>query len=143
MISSIQSCFPRTTGNGWNILKIHILTRMIPNMLKSGAAEVFSGQHGERFLMSAVKDLSSNTRRQSASYVQNFASRVWERGIIDTAYHRGVVPYLNEKIPNNVSQIDAVSSEFTLSTCAINALGQGQYFVKWKKMPTDRRIKLK
>ena len=130
MISSIQSCFPRTIGNGWNIPKMHILTRMIPNMLKFGAAEVFSGQHGERFLMSAVKDLSSNTRRQFASYVQELASRVWERGIIDTVYHRGVVPYLNEKIPNDVSQIDAVLGEFTLSTCAINALSQGQFFVK-------------
>ena len=68
-------------------------------MLKFGAAEVFSGQHGERFLMSAVKDLSSNTRRQSASYVQELASRVCERGIIDTVYHRGAVPYLNEKHP--------------------------------------------
>ena len=108
MVSSIQSCFPRTTGNGWNIPKMHILTRMIPNMLKFGAAEVFSGQHGERFIMSAVKDLSSNTRRQSASYVQELAPRVWERGIIDTVYHRGIVPYLNEKIPNDVSQIDAI-----------------------------------
>ena len=99
MISSIQSCFPRNTGNGWNIPKMHILTRMIPNMLKFGAAEVFSGQHGERFIMFAVKDLPSNIRRQSASYVQELASRVWERGIIDTAYHRGVVPYLNEKYP--------------------------------------------
>ena len=133
MISSIQSCFPRTTGNGWNIPKIHILTRMIPNMLKFGAAEVFSGQHGERFLISAVKDLSNNTRRQSTSYVQELASRVWERGILDTAYHRGVVPYLNENIPNDVAQVDAVLGEFTLSTCAINALGQGQYVVKWKK----------
>ena len=82
--------------------------------------------------MSAVKDLASNTRRQSASYVQELASRVWERGIIDTVYHRGVVPYLNEKISNDVSQIDAVLGEFTLSTCSINALGQGQYVVKWK-----------
>ena len=49
--------------------------------------EVFSGQHGEQFLMSAVKDLSSNTRRQSASYVQELASRVWERGIIDTVFN--------------------------------------------------------
>ena len=54
MISIIQSCFPRSTGNGWNIPKMHILTRMIPNMLKFGAAEVFSGQHGERFIMSVV-----------------------------------------------------------------------------------------
>ena len=80
--------------------------------------------------MSTVKDLSSNTRRQSASYVQELASRVWERGIIDTAYHRGVIPYLNERIPTDVSQLDGVSGEFTLSTCAINALGQGQYIVK-------------
>ena len=77
--------------------KMHILTRMIPNMLRFGAAEFFSGQHRERFLMSAVKDLSSNTMRQSASYVQELASRVWERGIIDTVYHRGVIPSLNEK----------------------------------------------
>ena len=95
MISSTQSCCPRTTGNGWNIQKMHILTRMIPNMLKFGAAEIFSGQHGERFLMSAVKDLSSNTRRQYSSYVQELASRVWETEIIDTVYHRGVVPYLD------------------------------------------------
>ena len=101
-------------------------------MLKFGAAEVFSGQHGERFLMSAVKDLSSNTRRQCASYAQELASRVWERGIIDTAYHQGVVPYLNEKVINDVAQVNAVSSEFTLSTCAMNALGQGQYLVKSK-----------
>ena len=37
---------------------------------------VVNGQHGERFLMSAVKDLSSNTRRQSASHVQELTSRV-------------------------------------------------------------------
>ena len=66
-------------------------------MLKFGAAEVYSGQHGERFIMLAVKDLSSNTRRQSASHVQELASQVWEREIIDTVYHRGVIPYLNEK----------------------------------------------
>ena len=72
---------------------------MIPNMLRFGAAEVFNGQHGERLLMSAFKDLSSNTRRQTASYAQELASRVWERGIIDTAYHRGLIPYLNENIP--------------------------------------------
>ena len=48
-----------------------------------------------------------------------------------------------KKIPNDVSQIDAVSGEFTLSTCAINALGQGQYVVKCKKTRTYRRIKLK
>ena len=97
MITSIKFCFPRTIGNGWNIPKIYILTRAIPKMLRFGASKVFSGQHGERFLMSAVKNLASNTRRQSASYVQELASRVWERGIIDTVYHRGVVPYLNEK----------------------------------------------
>ena len=75
---------------------MHILTRMIPNILKFGAAEVFSGQHGEQFLMSTVKDLSSNTRRQAVSYVQELASRVWERGISDTVYHIGVIPYLNK-----------------------------------------------
>ena len=130
MISSIQSCFPRTTGNEWNIPKMHILTRMISKMLKFGVAEVFSGQHGERFIMSAVKDLSSNTRRQSASYIHELASRVWERGTIDTAYYRGVVPYLNENIPNDVAQVNDVSGNFTQSACAINALGQGQYLVK-------------
>ena len=82
----------------------------------------------------------SNTRRQSASYIQELASRVWERGRIDTAYHRGVVPYLNENIPNDVAQVDAVSGEFTLSTCAMNALGRGQYLVKWKN---DNRQKHK
>ena len=53
-------------------------------------------------------------------------------------YHRGVVPYLNEKIPNDISQIDGVLGEFTLSTCAINALGQGQYVVKWKNVTRQK-----
>ena len=131
MIGRIKECFPRNTGNGWNIPKMHILSRMIPNMLRFGAAEVFSGQHGERFLMSAVKDVATNTRKQAPTYVQEIASRVWERGIINTAYHRGVEPYLNDEVHVTPPKIDTVSGEFTLS-CAINARGQGQYIVKWK-----------
>ena len=94
MIGRIKECFPRNTGHGWNLPTMHILSRMIPNMLRFDAAEVFSGQHGEQFLMSAVKDVATNTRKQagSYSYAQEIASRVWERGIINTAYHRGVEP---------------------------------------------------
>ena len=132
MIGRIKECFPRNTGNGWNLPKMHILSRMIPNMLRFGAAEVFSGQHGERFLMSAVKDVVTNTRKQAGSYAQEIASRVWERGIVNTAYHRGVEPYLNEKVDMTSPKVDIVSGEFTLSCALLNARGQGQYIVKWK-----------
>ena len=98
-------------------------------MLRFGAVEVFSGQHGERFLMSAVKDVVTNTHKQAGSYTQEIASRVWERGIINIAYHRGVEPYLNEKVHMTSPKFDTVSGEFTLS-CAINARGQGRYIVK-------------
>ena len=62
MIGRIKECFPRHIGYGWNLPKMHILSRMIPNKLRFDAAEVFSDQHGERFLMTAVKNVTTNTR---------------------------------------------------------------------------------
>ena len=46
---------------------------MIPDILRFGAAEVFIHQHGERLLMSAVKDIATNIRKQAGSYAQEIA----------------------------------------------------------------------
>ena len=93
-IGEIRKCFPRQIGNQWNIPKMHILVRMIPNMLRFGSAESFSGQHGERFLQSSVKHVPDNTRRQGATYTQELASRIWEKAIFEHAYKESVLTYL-------------------------------------------------
>ena len=94
LIGEIRRCFPRQIGNQWNIPKMHILVRMIQNMLRFGSAESFSGQHGERFLQSSVKHIANNTRRQGATYTQELASRIWEKEIIQHAFNESVLPYI-------------------------------------------------
>ena len=73
LIGRIKECFPRNTKKEWNLPKMHILSRMIPDILRFGAAEVFIHQHGERLLMSAVKDIATNIRKQAGSYAQEIA----------------------------------------------------------------------
>ena len=107
---------------------MHILIRMIQNMLRFGSAECFSGQHGERFLQLAVKHIVNNTRRQGAFYTQELASRIWEKETIRYAYQESVVPYLGL---DSTDKTPALSmrciGEFSMDIKHVNQVGQSQY----------------
>ena len=47
LINLIKKCFPREDGWGWNLPKMHALSRMPHYMMKFGSANNFSGQIGE------------------------------------------------------------------------------------------------
>jgi hypothetical protein len=131
LIGEIRRCFPRQIGNQWNIPKMHILVRMIQNMLRFGSAESFSGQHGERFLQSSVKHIANNTRRQGATYTQELASRIWEKEIIQHAFNESVLPYIGSNTkPKAPILTTSFVGKFDMNIKNVNEVAQSQYNVK-------------
>lgn len=59
LITHIKTAFPRTSGNGWSLPKIHSLSKMLHYMKQFGKAKKFSGQVGERVLKKIVKEMLS------------------------------------------------------------------------------------
>ena len=74
LIDSIKKCFKRVDGNGWNIPKIHSLSKIIHYMLKFGSAKGVSGQTGERALKEIVKDPAKNTQRRAGCFTEQVAN---------------------------------------------------------------------
>jgi hypothetical protein len=134
LIGEIGKCFPCHTGNCWKIPKMHILVRMIQNLLRFGSVECFSGQHGERFLKSAVKHIANNTRKQGATYTQELSSHIWEKEIIEYAYQESVVQYLGFDSTQKTPTLNTrcVGKYFTAIT-NVNQVGQSQYNGKLEK----------
>jgi hypothetical protein len=78
----IQECFPRTDGWGWNLPKMHALSKMPHYMLRFGSANNFSGQIGERALKGIVKDHAARTQRHPANFAEQCAIREFESNAI-------------------------------------------------------------
>ena len=78
----IQQCYPRIDGWGWNIPKMHALSKMPDTVLKFGSANNFSGQIGERALKGIVKDHASRTQRRADSFAQQCAQREYESNVV-------------------------------------------------------------
>ena len=86
LIELIQHCFPRDSGNGWNIPKIHSLSKMIFYMLKFGCVRNFSGQVGERALQRIVKNHAQVTQRRAVNFAEQIATRRYETQVLEYAF---------------------------------------------------------
>ena len=82
LITLIQQCYPRTDGWGWNIPKMHALSKMPDTVLKFGSANNFSGQIGERALKGIVKDHATRTQRRADRFAEQCAQREYENNVI-------------------------------------------------------------
>ena len=78
----IQQCYPQIDGWGWNIPKMHALSKMPDTVLKFGSANNFSGQIGERALKGIVKDHASRTQRRADSFAEQCAQREYESNVV-------------------------------------------------------------
>jgi hypothetical protein len=78
LIINIQTRFPRNTGNGWCIPKIHSLAKMLHYMKQFGKAKNFSGQVSECVLKSIVKNHSQQTQRRVNVFASQCANREYE-----------------------------------------------------------------
>lgn len=83
LINLIKKCFPREDGWGWNLPKMHALSRMPHYMMKFGSANNFSGQIGERALKGIVKDHADRTQRRADKFAEQCAIREYECNVIE------------------------------------------------------------
>ena len=87
LITSITTCFPRSSGNKWCIPKMHSLSKMIHYMQNFGKAKNFSGQTGERILKRVVKNHSEQTQRRVNVFASQCAEREFESFVFKYAYN--------------------------------------------------------
>ncbi len=86
LITMIKQCFPREEDWGWNLPKMHALAKMPSNILKSGSANSFSGNIGERALKGIVKDHADKTQRRPDKFAEQCAIRKYEIFFIQICY---------------------------------------------------------
>ena len=85
VIDDIKTCFPRTTGLGWNLPKTHQFLLMRVYMMFYGNGFNFYGGWGERAHITHVKDNAGNTQMQPSTFVAQLGTRVEEKRIISEA----------------------------------------------------------
>ena len=81
VIGLIKKVFPRGTSarnQGWNIPKMHGLTKMQTYMVQFGSGSNFYGGPGETFHKKFVKDTGNNTQGRADSFSSQCATRYYE-----------------------------------------------------------------
>ena len=84
-IKLIQSVFPRSSGRGWKIPKLHALTKFSTYMQRFGSASNFFGGIGESNHKRFVKDTGNNTQQRASCFSSQIALRFYERMVCDIA----------------------------------------------------------
>ena len=84
-INLMKSVFPREAGRGWNLPKLHGLTKFQPYMMLYGSASNFFGGVGESNHKRFVKDTGNNTQLRANIFSSQIASRYYERMVCDIA----------------------------------------------------------
>ena len=84
-INLMKSVFPREAGRGWNLPKLHGLTKFQPYMMLYGSASNFFGGVGESNHKRFVKDTGNNTQQRAHVFSSQIASRYYERMVCDIA----------------------------------------------------------
>jgi hypothetical protein len=84
-IKLIQSVFPRISGRGWKIPKLHGLTKFGTYMQRFGSASNFFGGIGESNHKRFVKDTGNNTQQRASCFSSQIAHRFYERMVCDIA----------------------------------------------------------
>ena len=84
-INLMKSVFPREAGRGWNLPKLHGLTKFQPYMMLYGSASNFFGGVGESNHKRFVKDTGNNTQLRANTFSSQIASRYYERMVCDIA----------------------------------------------------------
>jgi hypothetical protein len=136
LIRSIQTFFPRNTGNGWCIPKIHSLAKMLHYMKQFGKAKNFSGQVGERVLKSIVKDHSQQTQRRVNVFASQCAKREFESFVQKYAYNDVADSFdANYHCEDNRSpDVIRCSGKHTILFAECDNRGRGDIKVTWADM---------
>ena len=142
LITMIKHCFPRTDGYGWKIPKMHALAIILHYVQKFGCASGFSGETGERFLKSIVKDMARITQQRATLFAEQCAFRLYEHNVCTHAYQCAVVPELAldyEKVKDVGNGIECHGSgEFTLTIEDVDHHGRGFSKVVWKSRNREK-----
>ena len=84
-IKLMMSVFPRESGRGWCVPKVHGLTKFSTNMQRFGSATNFFGGVGESNHKRFVKDTGNNTQQRAGNFTSQIAQRYYERMVCDVA----------------------------------------------------------
>lgn len=85
-IDELKHCFPRTTGNEWNMPKVHGFTKFIEYIKRFGLARNFFGGDGESFLKDFLKKPAGNTQKRPTVFATQLAHVLHDRVVIQHAY---------------------------------------------------------
>ena len=134
LICAIKTCFPRTDGHGWNIPKMHSLSKMIYNIQRFGCAGNFSGQTGERALKSVVKDHAQQTQRRVNVFASQCADREFESSVYEYAYNDIKHLFGKNYCKATSSNLDAsvVRGCHTVTFMPCDSQGRGDVSVNWQ-----------
>ena len=85
VIKLVQKVFPRTDGHGWNLPKMHGLTKMQYYICLFGSGINFFGGPGECNHKRLVKDTGNNTQGRVDCFSSQVAIRYYESVLLDIA----------------------------------------------------------
>ncbi len=84
-IQLMLSVFPRESGHGWKIPKVHGLTKFVTYMQRFGSASNFFGGIGESNHKWFLKDTRNNTQQRASNFTSQIAQRYYEKIVCDVA----------------------------------------------------------
>ena len=84
-ITQVQTVFKRSKGKGWNLQKVHGLTKMQYCMCLFGSGYNFFGGPGEASHKVFVKNTGNNTQMRIGSFASQCAQRYYETLILELA----------------------------------------------------------
>ena len=151
VIELVQKVFERTEGQGWNIPKMHGLTKMQYYMCLFGSAMNFYGGPGECNHKKFVKDTANNTQHQISTFVSQLALRYYETMLFEIAKEAA-----NKRFKKRYELIDKATDEarviltgsYTLKMKAANhSVTHPDYSLEWKhekknKQPFDLKARV-
>ena len=85
VIQMMQDVFPRTDGQGWQLPKVHGLTKMQSYICLFGSGINFFGGPGEANHKKFVKDTGYNTQCRIDSFVSQVSTRCYETMLFEIA----------------------------------------------------------
>ena len=86
VIQLVQKVFHRDKGQGWNVSKMHGLTKMQYYMTLYGSGINFFGGPGESFHKKFVKDTGHNTQLRIDEFTPQVAQRCYETMVLEIAH---------------------------------------------------------
>ena len=85
VIDTMQECFPRRTGQGWNVPKVHGLSKIQTYMCLFGSGINFYGGTGESNHKVFVKDAGANTQKRSPLFSSQTANHYYQTMLVSIA----------------------------------------------------------